>query len=109
MNSLLTPKPVGTVLLNAGLSPILTSGWTVIAANVVKAASCIQIFNTTGSTLAISTGAPGLESGAILPYTILQGSGDILIDIIIPSGVPLSIKALDAASSSGLLVINLFG
>lgn len=109
MNPIYSPKPVGTVLLNAATNNIATNAWTIVTTKVVKAASKIQIFNTTGSTLAISTGTPGNESANLLPYTILQGISSDLIIIDVPSGSPLTVMALDAVSAQGLLVINLFG
>lgn len=101
-------KPVGTILLDASFSNIATGSWTVITTRVVLAARLLQLFNTTGSTLAISTGLPGFEAASILPYTILQGISGDMITIEIPSGLPLSVKALDTASTAGILVLNLF-
>lgn len=109
----MTPTPgiktVGTLTLDASVSNISTGAWTVITSSVVKAAISVEIFNSTGATLAISKGVPGSETAGLLPYTILIGGSSMIIPMDISSGKPLTVKSLDNAASSGILVLNLFG
>lgn len=104
-------KPVLTLTLDASSSNISTSAWTQVAAAtaVTKAGSAIEIFNSTGSTLAFSYGGAGSEASNLYPYTILQGGTSMMLPMEIYNNKRISVKALDQASVAGLLVLNLFG
>lgn len=102
-------KAIGTLVLDAASSSISTGAWTQVSASVQRAASYVEIFNSTGATLAVSTGSAGQESSHILPYTVLQGGSSILVPLEVTSGNRLSVKSLDNAATSGVLVMNLFG
>lgn len=109
MRPLLSTKPVATFVLNAVNTPVDTVTWKQISAKVLVAGTSVEIFNSTGSTLQISQGTAGNEATALLPYTIPQGGSAFQLPMEISSGKPLSLLALDANSSVGLVVINLFG
>jgi hypothetical protein len=111
MTSLLGRKPVGTIVLNAATSNISTGAWTQAIAAVLKAASNVEIFNSTGATLYVSQGTAGNETNSdkLLPYTILQGGSSMMLPIEIKAGLPITVKSLDNAATTGILVLNLFG
>lgn len=104
-------KPVGTITVDASVDNLSTSAWEQIISSVVKAASFVEIFNSTGATLKISQGASGEEDNSLklLPYTILQGGTSAMLPMAIQAGKPVSVKSLDNASTAGILVLNLFG
>ena len=106
----LTIKPVATIFILASSTPITTAAWSVLSASIPKAASYMEIFNSTGSTFSLSKGAPGSETllDNLLPYTVLQGGSSDLIPLEISNGKPLSLKALDQTANTGIIVINLF-
>lgn len=103
-------KPVGTFYIDASSTNITTSDWSALTSSVPRAASCMEIFNSTGFTFSLSKGTPGSESlpENLLPYTILQGGSSDMIPMDVMNGKPLTVKALDGTADSGILVINLF-
>ena len=109
MKTFATIKAVTSLVLDASFSSISTGSWTEVSTSVPKASSMVEIFNSTGATLAVSTGAAAQESHHVLPYTVLQGGSSILVPLEITANNRLSVKSLDNASTSGVLVLNLFG
>jgi hypothetical protein len=112
MRPLLSTNPVATFVLDpSGAVAISKTVWALVSASVLKAGTAVEIFNSTGSTLQISQGAVGAETatGAVLPYTIPLGGSAFILPMEIKSGKPISVLGLDNASTTGLLVINLFG
>lgn len=102
-------KAVATAVLNAAANSISTGAWTQALALVPKAATHVEIFNSTGATLLLSQGTPGTESANLLPYTIMPGGSGFLVPLAISAGKPLTVKAVDTGSTAGVLVMNLLG
>jgi hypothetical protein len=110
MKSNISEQAVGTITLNAANAGISADGtWLQITDSVPKAATLVEIFNSTGSSIAISQGAVGSENANVLPYTILPGGSSFLVPLNIQSGKPFSVAAIDQASSTGVLILNLLG
>lgn len=104
-------KPVLSLTLDASVSNIATSGWTQVAAAaaVLYGGSAVEIFNSTGSVLQLSNGTAGNEASSLMPYTILPGGSVTMLPMEIKALKRLSVKAVDLASSTGVLVLNIFG
>lgn len=115
-------RPVWTLAF--AVTTISTGAWTQILAAMVSAASAIEIFNSTGSILKLSTGTPGNEIAGLFPMTILPGGSNLLIstesnsNVKTPGsvslnafrkGLPLTVECVDVAATGGYIVINAFG
>jgi hypothetical protein len=99
-------KPVQTAYLNTGSTNITTSAWVTLlaAASNLVAASAVEIFNPSGSTLIIALGAAGSE--VAIPYTIIPGGTVVVLAMEIPAKTRVSVKAVDTTVSSGYMVFN---
>jgi hypothetical protein len=107
---LLARNPVATVQYNFASGAIGTGAWVQIVASLPKACSAIEIFNPSGSTLKLSTGAATKEGANVVPYTILPGGSAILLAIEIAQKTPLSLEAVDQSTgTTGILTMNFFG
>lgn len=108
---LLIKKPVATLTYNAETTPLVVDTWVEVSASVPRAADSVEIFNSTGATLAVSQGAAGSEEDddKLMPYTILQGGSSERLPMAFQAGKPLRVKAIDNAADQGVLVLNLFG
>jgi hypothetical protein len=111
MRPLLARIPVATlqVDLSSTGSPVGTGAWTQLIAALSTSSCAVEICNTTGSLLQISTGAPGLESASVVPYTVLPNGSSILLPLELARGARLSAKAIDNATTVGRLIFNFFG
>lgn len=101
-------KPVKTVTLDMSGANITTSAWVQIlaAASNLYGCSAIEVFNPSGSSIQIATGAAASE--VALPMTILPGGTSGPVPFEISGGKRISLKAIDANVTSGLFVINFF-
>lgn len=107
MRGLLTRKPVQSVTLDTAIGSITTSAWKELSSALSAACSGLEIFNGSGSSIQIATGAAGSE--VALPYTVLPGGTTGMISAEISKGVRLSAKAIDVTMSTGYFIVNLFG
>lgn len=109
--SLLARRPVGKlqVDISAGATPVTTAAWVQLFAATPAPCSAVEIFNGTGSIIRLSTGTPGNEDAGELPYYVLPNGSNILLPWEIARNLPISAKAVDADTTSGRLILNLFG
>jgi len=84
---------------------VTTSAYVELDAALDKDVSAIDIFDSSGQTLLIATGAAGAE---IDLFYIMPG-GLERQDCYLSQGVRLSVKAVSATASTGELTINLWG
>lgn len=81
---------------------VTTSGYTELIASTASDIYELYIFDSSGETLWLATGAAASETDLI--YIPPGGNGKI--DVYIASGTRLSVKAVSANATSGELVIN---
>lgn len=110
MFRLLANKIVGTLYSNNASFNINTGSWLQLLSNIPLSCSAIEVSNPSGSSLQFSIGVPGHEAdaGKLLLYTVLPGGSSGLIPFNLPNGVPLSVKAIDAAVTDGYTIVNFF-
>jgi hypothetical protein len=95
-----------TPLRNAyGTTNVTTSAWTQLTAALPSGVSAIQVFDTSGQSVAIGVGAPGAE---VHKLTIGPNSNGMITPMRLEAGQRISVKALSATASTGELNINLF-
>lgn len=109
MFRLLAAKPVATLKLDLSGSNITTVAWRELVASLSAACTAIEIYNPSGATLLLSTGAAGDEVNNVVPYTILPGGSGILLPQEIARGKRISAKAVDQDATSNWFVMNFFG
>lgn len=85
-------------------SNVTTSAWSLLFTAVAGPISTIEIFDSSGQTLEIGTGAPGSE----VVKAIVPPGGNGPIRFYVPTGQNISIKALSANATVGELDINLY-
>lgn len=84
-------------------TPVTTSAYTQIIASTSGTINQLHIFDSSGEGLILATGAAASEVNvAYIP----PGGLNAALDLAIPSGTRLSIKALTAATASGNLMIT---
>lgn len=101
-------KPNQTTTLDMSVTNITTSGFATLLAKLSNSHPCsaIEIFNPSGSPMIIALGDAGSE--VAIPYTILPGGTTGLIAWEIAKSVRISLKAYDAAVTSGRFILNQF-
>jgi hypothetical protein len=109
MRYLIAQKPVHKVRLDYGSTNVGIGAWVAVVASMPVPACGVELFNASGSTLKISTGAIGLEDASELPYYVLPGGSSILLPLEFSSGQRLSVRAVDVVANVGSLVMNFFG
>lgn len=116
MRGLLVRKPVhkhrhsyATAGAYESAGNVSTSAWTEITASLDQPASAVEIFDSSGRILKISIGTAGNESTNEVPYYIIPGGSGILLPIEFGRTARISVKAVDAAATTGSLVFNFFG
>jgi len=82
-------------------SSVATGSYTQLEASTTSAISKLQIFDSSGQTLVLATGAAASE---VDQFYIPPGGIDIDIDI--PSGTRISIKAISATADAGEITIT---
>ncbi len=86
-------------------TPVSTSAYTEIVSSLSAAVSELYIFDSSGRTLFLAVGAAGSEVNKI--YIVPGGNG--LIDLAIPLGSRVSIKAIGSAATAGEISITFLG
>jgi hypothetical protein len=83
---------------------VTTAAYTQVLASTAAAIKRLQIFDSSGQTMKLATGAGGAEVDILyIP------PGGIDIDYEIPAGTRLALKAISANATSGEIDINLLG
>lgn len=104
-------KPVETIRVDMASTAITTAAWLQISAALHLGACAMEVFNPSGSTMIMSQGPIGSEDAAVnlFPWTIIPGGTTGLVPLESHAGKPLSLKAVDADASLGILVVNIYG
>lgn len=84
---------------------VTTSAYVQLVASLAAACTEIEIFDSSGSTLVLATGAAASESDKV--YVTPGGNGRI--PLAIAASTRISIKAVSANASVGEIVINFYG
>lgn len=84
---------------------VTTGAWVQLVASLSATVNMIEIFDSSGQTLEIGTGAVASETRLI----ILTPGGNGQVPVTIASGTRVSIRAISATASSGELDINFYG
>jgi hypothetical protein len=83
---------------------VTTAAYTQLVASTAADIFKISIFDSSGESLVLAVGAAASEVNQI--YIFPGGNGDV--ELYIPSGSRISIKAVSATASTGELLINAF-
>lgn len=90
---------------NAYASTNVTTGaWVQVIASTAATANLISIFDSSGQTLELGTGAAAAETRKAIIFP--GGNGDI--QLAIPSGTRISLRAISGTASTGEFDINLY-
>lgn len=84
---------------------VTTSAYVQLVASTTSATTRLQIFDSSGQTLVLATGAAASEVDQI--YIFPGGNGDV--PLAIPAGTRVSIKAVSANATVGEIDINFLG
>lgn len=96
--------PVAAFLIDTSSANITTGAYSQIVASASsKNSRMLEIFNSTSSVLQLAIGAAGAE--VVMPFYIMPG-GNGAIMCMISMGQRISVKAVDANATLGLLIIN---
>ena len=93
---------------NCATTNITTAAKVVLVASLAEAAAAISCQNSSTSTIGLYVGGAGVES---LSYIMGPSSS---IDIIptdgnLPKGTRITLQAIDATASTGVVAVNFFG
>lgn len=102
---LLVKKVTGIISLVTSSTNITTSAYVQLSASLANTVEAIQYYNGSTSTLVLAVGSAGNEVDKVLVGPGL--SVVIPTEGIWPKGTRMSVKAIDATASSGVLAINL--
>ena len=83
---------------------VTTGAYVTLIASTAFAVKRMQVFDSSGQTLKIATGAAASEVDRFLVFP--GGNGDV--DIAVPAGTRISIRAVSASATVGEISINLF-
>jgi len=85
--------------------PVTTAAYTEIIASTSDAVTKLFIFDSSGQSLYLATGAAASE----IDQMIIVPGGNGECSLIIPAGTRISVKAISANATAGELIINLLG
>jgi hypothetical protein len=105
--TLAAPSPISVVNIlrnDYTVNAATTGAYLQILASTSAAVGRIEIFDSSGQTLVLATGAMGSEVNLI--YIFPGGNGQT--NVSIPSGTRLSVKAISANATVGELDMNLY-
>lgn len=102
-------KPVLSASLNVatGQNPVATNAYTEFLASLSEPVSAVEIWNSSGKILTLALGAAGQEVDQ--EYTILPGGTVEALPIPIAKGSRIALKAVDATTTTGYIIMNFFG
>lgn len=83
---------------------VTTGAYVQLVASTSATINKLQIFDSSGSTMVLAVGAAASEVDQF--YIFPGGNGDV--ELSIPSGSRISVKAVSASATSGELIINFF-
>lgn len=85
-------------------TPVTTGAYLQVIASTTSVINAVEIFDSSGQTLALAFGGAGSEVNQIIIYP----GGNGRVPLRIPSGTRVSVIALSATASSGELDINFY-
>ena len=85
---------------------VTTTDWVQLDSALDAGASCLEIFDSSGSVLKLAIGASGAE--VELPFYIMPGGNSQLIQVPLSAGQRLAVRAVDTNATTGQLLINLY-
>jgi hypothetical protein len=88
---------------NYSITNVTTTAYTQLVASTASNISRMHIYDSSGQDLVLAVGSAGSEVDQI---QIPQGGWNAPIDLFIPAGSRLSVKAMSATATSGLLLIT---
>jgi hypothetical protein len=109
MRQLLATTPVHSLRHDYVATPVTTAVWVQLSAELPKGCVAVEIFDSSGRVLQLSTGAAADEANHIIPNRIFPGGSTNVVPMPINDAKRLSIKAEDANAITGQLVINFYG
>ena len=86
------------------VTSVTTAAYTQLIASTSATANKIEIFDSSGEAMILAVGGAGSEVDQL--YIFPGGNGPV--DLLIPSGSRISVKAKTATASSGFLAVNLY-
>jgi len=96
--------PVAQVRKVYSSTPVTTSAWTQLIDATPTTVSTVEVFDSSGKTMALGVGAPGSE---VRQFYITPG-GNGQVRLLMPYGAALSVIGISGSASTGELIINLF-
>lgn len=108
MRNLVATTPIHKNRHDYSADQATTAAWTEVIAEMPVSACAVEIFDSSGRILMISTGDAGSEDDATIPYFILPGGSSIFLPLEFGRGKRISVKAVDADAATGSLVMNFF-
>ena len=87
------------------LTPVTTAAYTTVVGSTVSLTREIEIFDSSGQTLALAVGAVAAEVDQIYIFP----GGNSRVKLAIPAASRVSIKAISATANVGEICINFYG
>lgn len=107
--SFFVTKPVHTVSLDTGVTPVTETAWVQAEASMPKPASAVEVYNGTGKILEIAIGGIGNESK--IPYRLAPKDTSPILPIEFSNGERVTLRSLtgEGTANLGSVVFNFFG
>jgi hypothetical protein len=83
---------------------VTTGAYVQLTSSLAFTSTAIEVFDSSGQTLQIATGAPGSEA---VQFQIFPG-GNGMVPLLIKQGTRIAVKAISGTANSGELTINLY-
>jgi hypothetical protein len=104
LTSPVTKNVIEAVRIDYSVTPVTTLAWTQVIAATSASVEWMDIFDSSGETLEIGTGAAGAE--VQLGYVIPGGNS---LYNVIPAGTRIALRAVSNNATVGEFVVNMFG
>lgn len=101
-------RPVGKHRHNFASTNVNTGAWVEIIDDLAKPCSYVEVFNSSGSVLRLSTGAAAAEDDSEISYYVLPNGSPIMLPLEFGNGARISARAVDANATVGSLIFNFF-
>lgn len=83
---------------------VTTGAWVQLIASTAAAAKCVLLFDSSGQTLELGTGAVASETRKLI---ITPGGPDVCVPLTIPASTRVSVRAVSATASVGEIDLTL--
>ncbi len=84
---------------------VTTGSWVQLIASTAAACKCLLLFDSSGQTMELGTGAAAAETRKLI---ITPGGPDVCVPLTIPAGTRVSVRAVSATASVGEIDLTLF-